>query len=656
MCFVVITQKMAPIDPSTDPSKEAYNHGMALDPDNKRVQCCYCGKVVPGFSRLQQHLGAIQGNVTECLDVPAEVKTFFGECLLSAKVGRLVKEVGGLWHSDPPLKRTCTSNAKANGMAPEKTTTSQNGQARDQKPGLGEAMSSTSSSAKKLTCNAKASTASQSAHFGNCTFNAKANGVGPKKVMGCSNGHGKSHKPSLGNSTARSSLKRSACNSNGTLASQGACSGKEGQDPSSIMAKRCIGRFFFENGIDLSAVTSHSFHSMMEISLKSGEDKYSVPSIAELRGWILDDELNEMQNYVNEIQLSWPRTGCSILLDGWTDDLGRNLINVIVECPEGPVYLRSEDVSPSTKGADALQQLLEAVLKEVGIQNVVQIVAHTSSDSLEALSEQVIKKYRSLFWTVSPGHCMSLMLDKIAAISSIKLTLDKAKTITRFIYGHDTVLNLLRRHIRSQDLVKASKIKAAAPFLTLENFLLERSNLELMFISSEWLNSVCASSVEGKMVANIVCDSSFWDGVIVAVKASIPLIKAISLINGDGEPNMGFIYETMDQVKETISTEFRGKKSHYAPYWKIIDEIWNTILHSPLHAAGYFLNPRLHYAEDFYSDTEVAGGLLITIVRMAKDQRVQDLISQQLNVYGGCKGDFKVGTANNSHHSLSPGL
>lgn len=645
---------MARIDPSTDPSKEAYNHGMALDPENKRVQCCYCGKVVPGFSRLQQHLGAIQGNVTECVDVPPEVKTFFGECLLSAKVGRLVKEVGDLWHFDPPLKRTCTSNAKVNGMTPERVARNQNGQFRDQKPGLGESMNSGSSGSKKLTCNSKVSTASQSAHSENCIFNVEANGVGPKNVMSSQNGQCKGHKTSLGNSTARSSLKRSVCNSNGILASQGACSGKEGQDPSSIMAKRCIGRFFFENGIDLSAVTSHSFQSMMEISLKIGEDKYSIPSIAELKGWILDDELNEIQNYVNEIRLSWSRTGCSILLDGWTDDLARNLINVIVDCPEGPIYLRSEDVSPATKGPDALQQLLEAVLEEVGIHNVVQIVAHTSSDSLEALSEQLIKKYRSLFWTVSPGHCMSLILDQIAAVNPIKLTLDKAKTITKFIYGHDAVLNLLRRHISSHDLVKASKIKAAAPFLTLENFVLERSNLELMFISSEWLNSFCASSVEGKIVANLVRDSSFWDGVTVAVKASIPLIKAISLINGDGEPNMGFIYETMDQVKETISTEFRGKKSHYTPYWKRIDDIWNTILHSPLHAAGYFLNPRLHYAEDFYSDTEVAGGLLITIVRMAEDQRVQDLISQQLNVYGGCKGDFKVGTANNSHHSLSP--
>lgn len=619
---------MAPIDPSTDPSKEACNHGMALDVQYKRVQCCYCGKVVPGFNRLQHHLGAIRGNITECLGVPDEVKKFFRESLISAKVGKLVKEVGDLCPLSPPAKRTCTSNSKSNAMTP--------GKARS-----GDSMDSSSS--KKVTCNSNGSSASQFAGFGNFTSSMKANGMNPKKGQ----------KSSVGNSNGNSSFKRSTCNdnSNGVLASQGACFGKEGQDPSSIVAKRCIGRFFFENGIDFTAVTSNSFQSMMEICMSSGEAKHSIPSIGELKSWILDDELNEIQNYVNEIRLSWSRTGCSILLDGWTDESGRNMINVIVNSPKGAIYLRSSDI---TKGTNAFEQLLESVLEEVGIHNVVQIIAYTSSESLEALSKNLIEKYRSLFWTVSPGHCISLMLDKISSTNSIKQTLYEAKSITKFIYSRGPLLKLLRRHISCHDLVKFPKIKEAASFLTLENFLLEKSNLELMFTSSEWLNSSWASSDEGEMVANLIGDNSFWDGVIVAVKASIPLVRAISLINEDSEPNIGFIYETMDQVKETISGEFRGKKSQYTPYWNIIDEIWNAVLHSPLHAAGYFLNPRLRYTEDFFSDTEVAGGLVITIVRMVEGQRAQDLISTQLDIYGGCKGDFKMGTTDKGHLSLSP--
>ncbi|XP_021765755.1 uncharacterized protein LOC110730275 isoform X1 [Chenopodium quinoa] len=574
---------MASIDPTTEPSKEAYNHGMALDVDNKRVQCCYCGKIIPGFNRLQHHLGGIRGNITECPDVPVEVKDFFRHSLVSVKVDHLVKEIGELDHPSPPLKRTCTSNVKANGVKSQQAVS-----------------------------------------------------------------------PHNGTTIARSSLSKPTCYYRRRLTSPNGKAGKNELDSDSIMGKRSIGRFFLENGIDFCAVSSPSFSSMISNFLKGGESKQFIPSIAELRGWIFDDELCEIENYVKKVRLTWPLTGCSILLDGWTDHLGRSLINVVVDCPEGPIYLRSEDVSPSTKGANALQVLLEAVLEEVGIQNVVQIVAHTSSDYLEEISKQLIEKHRSLFWTVSATHCLSLILDKIAMIDSIKLTLDNAKTITKFIYSRAAVLMLLRKYVSSHDLVRPSSIKSATPFLTLENILSEKSNLELMFTSSEWLRSSWASSVEGQLVTTLINDSSFWAGVNLAVKASIPLVRAISLINEDGTPNMGFIYETMDQVKETICEEFGNKISKYTPIWNIIDEIWNTILHSPLHAAGYFLNPRLHYTEDFFSDTEVAGGLLITIVRMAANQSTQDLISRQLHEYADCKGDFKVGTDNDSKERFSP--
>ena len=55
---------------------------------------------------------------------------------------------------------------------------------------------------------------------------------------------------------------------------------------------------------------------------------------------------------------------------------------------------------------------------------------------------------------------------------------------------------------------------------------------------------------------------------------------------------MGFIYEAMDQAKEAIKEASRGKRQKDIPLWRIIDERWNKQLHRPLHAIGYYLNPR----------------------------------------------------------------
>ena len=41
------------------------------------------------------------------------------------------------------------------------------------------------------------------------------------------------------------------------------------------------------------------------------------------------------------------------------------------------------------------------------------------------------------------------------------------------------------------------------------------------------------------------------------------------------------------------------------PLWEVIDQRWDNQLHRPLHAAGYYLNPILHYGPNFKADFEV---------------------------------------------------
>ena len=71
----------------------------------------------------------------------------------------------------------------------------------------------------------------------------------------------------------------------------------------------------------------------------------------------------------------------------------------------------------------------------------------------------------------------------------------------------------------------------------------------------------------------------------------------------DGERlAMGYIYEAMDQAKEQIRRAYKVRVAKYGPIWDIIDRRWNTQLHLPIHAAGYFLKPRYHYRARFGED------------------------------------------------------
>ncbi|MCL7038923.1 hypothetical protein MKW94_016330 [Papaver nudicaule] len=399
-----------------------------------------------------------------------------------------------------------------------------------------------------------------------------------------------------------------------------------------------IKEFFIENGIAFSAANSSTFKKMIHALVGGGSKAYRVPSYDDLNGWILDGELKAMREHVREVVCFWRSTGCSILLDGWTDEIGRYMINFVVDSPRGPIFMKSDSIGD----IDAMISSLRGVIEEVGVQNV-------------AVGKQITEKYKSIFWTVRSSHCIGLMLEKIGMLGTERGVIGKAKTITRFIYRHEAALKLMRKHTHSVDLVSSSRIKSVVPFLILERIESQKKYLRKMFISQEWKNSLLASTANGRMVADLVTGDSFWTEAEMLLKASIPLIRALHLLSGgDSKPQLGYLYETIDQVKETIKEEYKGRETKYKPFWTVINGIWDNNLHSPIHAAGYYLNPGLIYFDNFYANDEVKTGLLCCIVRIVEDEREQDLITSQFDDYRMSRGAFGNGDAVDQRTMLSP--
>ncbi|KAM3325734.1 hypothetical protein P3S67_000859 [Capsicum chacoense] len=253
--------------------------------------------------------------------------------------------------------------------------------------------------------------------------------------------------------------------------------------------------------------------------------------------------------------------------NGWVDSIGRYLINILVYCPRGTIDLRSSDISSFNGNADPMVLFFEEVLEEVGVENVVRIVAYSTSACMMEAGKNLMEKRKTVFWTVDASHYLELMLQKLTKIEPIQEFLEKAKSLTQYIYSHATVLKLLRDSCPIE-LVKPSKIRSVVPFLTLETIVSQQKHLIRIFQSSEWHSSMLASSREGKRMADMVEDQSFWVGALMAVKAVIPLVKVIKLLNGTNKPQVGFIYDTVDQAKEAIKKEFRNEKSGYGRFWK----------------------------------------------------------------------------------------
>ncbi|KAH9291633.1 hypothetical protein KI387_043179, partial [Taxus chinensis] len=125
------------------------------------------------------------------------------------------------------------------------------------------------------------------------------------------------------------------------------------------------------------------------------------------------------------------------------------------------------------------------------------------------------------------------------------------------------------------------------------------------------------------------------------VKIVEPLVKVLRLVDGE-KLAMGYIYEAMDQAKEQIRAAYKDRVTKYGPIWEIIDNRWNNQLHRPIHAAGYFLNPRYHYRAQLGEDQtrEVKDGLYECLERMVPDERQQLEVHRQISFFSRATGTF----------------
>lgn len=209
-------------------------------------------------------------------------------------------------------------------------------------------------------------------------------------------------------------------------------------------------------------------------------------------------------------------------------------------------------------------------------------------------------QYEHMFWTPCAAHCLDLMLEDIGRLPGILTTIKKSIALSGYIYNHIKALNLMRCFTNAE-LLRPAKTRFATSFLTLDSIHKQKNNLRKMVLSNEWKTYKeelpKGESKKAKVVEQYIISAQYWNGVVYALKATRALVKVLRLADSEKKPAMGYIYEAMDMAKERIKEEFDGNHNKYDIIYEIIDKRWESQLHKPLHAAGFFLNPAFYYRD-----------------------------------------------------------
>ncbi|XP_075654713.1 uncharacterized protein LOC142624865 [Castanea sativa] len=278
-------------------------------------------------------------------------------------------------------------------------------------------------------------------------------------------------------------------------------------------ARMNFARWWYHANIPFHAARSVYYQEAIDSIVAIGPG-FKGPSYHDLRGPLLQKHVGEMNDYLLDVKNDWKVYGCSIMSDGWTNQRNTPIINFLVYCPRGTMFLKSLDVSGLTRDADTLFKLFDKVVQEVGVENIVQFVTDNDS-AYKSAGKKLMQKYGSFYWSPCAAHCIDLMLENFSDrryFPIIQETIQKAKKITKFIYNHGKVLSLMRSDFTNgRDLVRPAITRFATEFLSLQCLSKFKKELRQMFTCDQWVESRYARDVMGKEVAALVLeDKEFW--------------------------------------------------------------------------------------------------------------------------------------------------
>jgi hypothetical protein len=106
------------------------------------------------------------------------------------------------------------------------------------------------------------------------------------------------------------------------------------------------------------------YYSMFEATSIVGVG-YKGPSYNDLRELLLQGEKVDCTKRLGELRESWEIKGCTIMSNGWIDVKGRSILNFLVNCPRGTMFIKSVDAFVYVKNAQLLHELLDDLVREI---------------------------------------------------------------------------------------------------------------------------------------------------------------------------------------------------------------------------------------------------------------------------------------------------
>ena len=347
-----------------------------------------------------------------------------------------------------------------------------------------------------------------------------------------------------------------------------------------MSAKHAIAKFFIYENIPPSKARGHFYQLMIDEIALAGTG-FVGPTAYEIGGPLLDDEIEELKEYIELFKKKFDTYGVTIMCDGWSSTTRLSIINFLVYCDGKVVFHRSFNTSDNDKDASYIFTLMDQVVQQIGSKSVVQMITDNGSAYKKA-GEMLMQVNPNLYWTPCAAHSLDLILHDFAAIEVVRNVLEKAKRVTNFIYNHGRILAIYRTYCKGE-LIRPGQTRFGTNYIALQSILEHKSGLQRMFTSDDWGMSAGSRDPVGKRVQATILDAKFWEKAKIVVDIHAPIAKVLKMVDGERRATMPYVYEAMIRARHAI-TEIAPKSCK--KYLDIVDARWKKQIIQPIHMAN----------------------------------------------------------------------
>jgi hypothetical protein len=222
--------------------------------------------------------------------------------------------------------------------------------------------------------------------------------------------------------------------------------------------------FFYEANVAFNVARHPTFMAAVLATSRAGFD-YHPPAYSAKRTKHIEPKKKQVQLQIEEkTRHCISLYGATICSDGWDNVVRRPLMNVMLVCPVGDVFLGSIDTTGNKKNIGYIADKLKEYIEVVGPENVVQICSDNANAMLGAMNE-VVREYPHIYKQGCAAHIMDLLLEDWGKEPLFKDLIVKAKRVCIFIRNHHVTMALFRQFSPKLSIIMPAKTRFGCHYL-----------------------------------------------------------------------------------------------------------------------------------------------------------------------------------------------